>query len=314
MVDLNALDLTELFDRLTGDGCLDRLIRAAIAEDLGARGDVTTASIAQSNRTTTAAIIARRQGVVAGIRTVVPILKALDAPDIRVMGKSDGEQCNSGETVATITCALQPLLAAERTILNLLGRLCGIATLTRQYIAAVRGTTAVICDTRKTTPGLRNLEKYAVRCGGGTLHRIGLFDAALYKDNHLAGIPLEQLAARLTAAIQSARSAHDLRFVEVEADTLDQLREILRIQPGLIDIVLLDNMTGDQLREAVAMRNAQSQIHNPKSTIPLPFLECSGGVTLDRVRPIAETGVDRISVGAITHSAPSLDIGMDIQA
>ena len=165
------------------------------------------------------------------------------------------------------------------------------------------GPSAEICDTRKTTPGMRRLEKYAVRCGGGTMHRVGLYDAALYKDNHLAALPEDSWAARLGEAITSARRDHQLTFVEVEVDTLRQLEEVLTLPAGLVDIVLLDNMSSGSLQRAVELRNER------RSELKL---EASGGVTLESVRAIAESGVDRISVGAITHSAPWLDIGLDL--
>jgi nicotinate-nucleotide pyrophosphorylase (carboxylating) len=304
MVDLNALSLPHLFAKLTRDGCLDRLIAAALDEDAHAPGDVTSDSIIAESQTARAVIVARSSGVVAGIEAVRNLHKKHFLGEF-VARANDGAQVAEKSAIAEVRGDLRQILKLERITLNLLGRMCGIATLTRQYVDTVRGTNTVICDTRKTTPGLRNLEKYAVRCGGGTLHRLGLFDAALYKDNHLAGIPLNQLASKLTAAIESARSKHDLRFVEVEVDTLDQLRVVLAMQRGLIDMVLLDNMSLDQLRQAVKMRIERA---------PHVLLECSGGVTLGRVDAIAETGVDRISVGAITHGAPWLDIGMDIDA
>ena len=180
------------------------------------------------------------------------------------------------------------MLTFERMALNLIGRLSGIATLTRQYVDAIAGTKAVICDTRKTTPGLRNLEKYAVRCGGGTLHRIGLFDAVLYKDNHLAGIPLNELAARLTSAIESVRDQHEIRFVEVEVDSLEQMRELLRMPPELVNIILLDNMAAEVLSQAVQLRNA----HQPSL-----LLEASGGVNLETVRALQNpASIESLSV------------------
>ena len=303
MLDLNALPLPELFVELTRDGSLERLSAAALEEDTRRPGDVTSDSIIEPSQTARAVIIARNGGVLAGMEAARRLFQTHFHGELMAVC-SDGAAITSRATIARVEGHLRQILKLERVTLNLLGRLCGIATLTRQYVDAVSGTKAVICDTRKTTPGMRNLEKYAVRCGGGTLHRTGLFDAALYKDNHLAGIGLDQLSSRLTAAIQSARSAHVLRFVEVEVDTLDQLREILKLEPGLVDMVLLDNMTDLHLRDAVALRDR----HNQRI-----LLECSGGVRLERVRAIAETGVDRISVGAITHSAPWLDIGMDIE-
>jgi nicotinate-nucleotide pyrophosphorylase (carboxylating) len=217
----------------------------------------------------------------------------------------DGDACKAGQTLATLEGPLRRMLGLERIILNFIGRCCGIASRTRDYVDAIKVTKAVICDTRKTTPGLRSLEKYSVRCGGGTLHRAGLYDAALYKDNHLAGIALEQLAQTLTSAIRSVRARHDVRFVEVEADSLEQFEALLSIEAGLIDIILLDNMKAAQLKKAVALRDKR---------MPQVKLEASGGITLDNVKTIAQTGVDRISIGAITHSAATLDLGLDIRA
>jgi nicotinate-nucleotide pyrophosphorylase (carboxylating) len=189
-------------------------------------------------------------------------------------------------------------------MLNLLGRACGVASLARRFVDAVDGTCAVICDTRKTIPGLRSLDKYAVRCGGGVLHRCGLHDAALYKDNHLAGVAAPDLASVITAAARAARDEGPLRFVEVEVDSLRQLEAVLTVDAGVVDIVLLDNMSLEQLRAAVAMRDERRDEM---------LLEASGGITLARVRDVAETGVDRISAGALTHAAPALDVGLDLR-
>lgn len=306
MLDLNTLSLPDLFAELTSNGSLRDLIDAMWHEDIGRAGDITTDSIIDQDAVASGRIVARRPGIVSGLETL---------PDINASGgellaiedcMNDGEACAAGAVLATLRGNLTWMLLLERMSLNLIGRLSGIATLTRQYVKAIEGTRAAICDTRKTTPGMRNLEKYAVRCGGGTLHRIGLFDAALYKDNHLAGIPLSELSERLTVAIESirGRGQHEVRFVEVEVDSLDQMREILRINEGLVDIILLDNMPPDVLTKAVQLRNE----HRPSL-----LLEASGGVNLETVRAIAESGVDRISVGALTHSAPSLDVGLDIQ-
>jgi nicotinate-nucleotide pyrophosphorylase (carboxylating) len=209
---------------------------------------------------------------------------------------ADGTAVEPGTTVATVSGPLRSILAAERTALNFLQRLSGVASLTRKYVDAVAGHRAKILDTRKTTPGWRLLEKYAVRMGGGTNHRIGLFDGILIKDNHLAGI-----GGDVQLAVEKARSApgNDWLPVEVEVDTLEQLNEALAAKA---DLALLDNMTLDQLREAVRRRDAAAVATK---------LEASGGVNLATVRDIAATGVDRISIGAITHSAPALDIGLD---
>jgi nicotinate-nucleotide pyrophosphorylase (carboxylating) len=212
----------------------------------------------------------------------------------------DGSSLDVGTVVAELTGPVRSLLAIERVALNFLTHLCGIATLTARYVAAVAGTDATICDTRKTLPGLRALGKYAVACGGGVNHRLGLHDAMLIKDNHLAHLPADQWQAVLSDAIERARADRPgLAFVEIEVDRIDQLRPALACNP---DFVLLDNMSVPQLRQAVSIRDAEA---------PGVQLEASGGVTLETVRPIAEAGVDRISVGALTHSAPALDLAVD---
>lgn len=301
MLDLNSLPLPRLFAELTADGCLDRLIDAAFDEDLRDIGDVTSDSIIDSALTTEAFVVARKEGVAAGLACCGKICGEHLRFEWNVQ---DGESIGARATLARLNGPLRHILAVERTLLNIVGRLSGIAALTRRYVQAIKGTNAVVCDTRKTTPGMRNLEKYAVRCGGGTLHRIGLYDAALYKDNHLALIPPEQLAETVRVAAIEARRRVDLRFVEVEVDSLDQFRNLLTIEPGVIDIVLLDNMPPPMMREAVKLRDTANTSLQ---------LEASGGVNLETVRAIAESGVDRISVGALTHSVTCLDVGLDIR-
>jgi nicotinate-nucleotide pyrophosphorylase (carboxylating) len=302
MIDLNALPLPELFRTLAQSGDVSRLISAAFAEDVGRAGDITTESLIDADVTAMAAIAVRASGVVAGHAVIEELSRHASGLkfDIRC---ADSDRCTANATIATVRGPLREILGIERPMLNLLGHLSGIATLTRQYVIAITGTKAVICDTRKTTPGLRTLEKYAVRCGGGTLHRMGLSDAALYKDNHLATIPRGELATRLRTAITRLRASSDVRFVEVEVDCLEQMMDLLPLTNGFIDIMLLDNMPLEALQEAVKLRDARA---------PRLKLEASGGITLANVRDIAQTGVDRISVGAITHSAPWLDIGLDI--
>jgi nicotinate-nucleotide pyrophosphorylase (carboxylating) len=303
VINLNALPLPQLFEALTADGSLERLLEAARREDLADIGDVTTTSMIGDGWEVRAAGVARGAGTVCGLAAVPRILTAFDCAarlDPRV---ADGEPCRDGDVLFQLHGELGPLLTAERTLLNIVGRLSGVATLTREHVDAVAGTKAVICDTRKTTPGMRFGEKYAVRCGGGTVHRLGLHDAVLFKDNHLAQLGPAELAPAVSRAAQAARAQHDLRFVEVEVDDLDQLRALLQCEAGLIDIVLLDNMPVSMLREAVTMRDAQA---------PQVLLEASGGVGLDNVRAVAETGVDRISIGALTHHAPWLDVSLEI--
>ena len=272
---------------------VDRAIEAALAEDLGLAGDITTDATVPPDATASAFIVARQRGVVSGLPLAEAAFRALNASVIFKTEITDGMLITRGKSLAHISGNARAILTAERVALNFLGRMSGIATLTRAYVNQVVGTSARIVDTRKTTPGLRAIEKYAVRCGGGHNHRSGLFDAVLIKDNHIiaAGGPL--------AAMQAARShaGHMVR-IEIEVDTLDQLREILPLSP---DVILLDNMSRDELREAVALNEGRT------------LLEASGGVDLNSVRAIAETGVDIISVGALTHSAPVLDLGLDFQ-
>lgn len=303
MQDLNALSLPELFLAITANGSLDRLLSAARAEDLADSGDVTTQSIIHDEWDVRAAGVARQAGAVAGLAVIPRLLEVFECDARFESLADDGQPCGEGQVLWRLLGDLRPILAVERTMLNLIGRLSGIATLTRRYVEAIAGTTAVICDTRKTTPGLRALEKYAVRCGGGTLHRLGLHDAVLFKDNHLQHLGPGEFAPTVAAAVKAARDRYDLRFVEVEIDTLEQLRLVLEIEPGLIDMVLLDNMSLDQMRDAVGCRDKLA---------PDVLVEASGGITLDHVRAVAEAGVDRISVGALTHSAPSLDVALDL--
>jgi len=304
LIDFNALPLSAVFDALVDSAALARVLEAARIEDLGARGDVTSRAIIPDRERAAATIVAREEGVACGLEAAVRLPGAWRL-DLRVEPATrDGKRIAPDDILARVAGDRRDLLAAERAMLNIVGRLSGVATVTRAFVDEVKGTRAVICDTRKTTPGLRLLEKYAVRCGGGTLHRIGLFDAALFKDNHLSGIPLDRLTAALNDAAAKARDAGPLRFVEVEVDSLDQLDRVLDCKPGLIDIVLLDNMELDGLKEAVRRRDAR------RSAVQL---EASGGVSLDTVRAIALTGVERISSGSLTHGATWLDVAMDVE-
>jgi len=279
-----------------------RLIELALDEDLGRRnpawlGDVTSRTLIIPGVTFgQAAFVARQAGVLAGLPVVPLVLASVVDPNLLTFEPllTDSAALEPGSRIALVRGPIDSLLTAERTALNFLQHLSGVATLTRRYVEAVAGLPAKILDTRKTTPGWRLLEKYAVRCGGGHNHRMGLYDGILIKDNHLAAM---NKVRSIPEAIRIARST-PLPF-EIEVDTLDQLDEALAGKP---DIVLLDNMPLDQMREAVHRRNV---------TAPGVLLEASGGVNLDTVRGIAETGVDRISVGALTHSAPALDIGLD---
>ncbi len=275
-----------------------QLIRLALDEDLDAVGDLTSRALIPVGQQGKAVLVARVSGTQAGLLAATEVFATLD-PELQIRPlRSDGSRLQPGDQIAVIEGAVRSMLAGERTALNFLQRLSGIATLTRRYVEAVHGLPAQILDTRKTIPGWRLLEKYAVRQGGGTNHRMGLYDGVLIKDNHLAA--QEGGPSALRDAIEKCRAAGPCSLsIEVEVDTLDQLEAALACAPG---IVLLDNMSTAQLRQAIARRNAIA---------PSVKLEASGGVNLDTVRAIAETGVDRISVGALTHSAPALDIAMD---
>lgn len=277
---------------------LQALIRMALDEDLGP-GDVTGEYFVPAGRQARARVVAREAGVLAGVEAAVEVFAALDAGlavDVRLV---DGQPLEPGSVVLEVAGSARSILAAERTVLNFLQHLSGVASMTRSYVEAVAGTGVRILDTRKTLPGWRLLEKAAVRAGGGCNHRLGLYDRAMVKDNHLL---VEGGDAALAAAIARLKRERPGVLVELEADTLAQVDRFLRL-PG-VDIILLDNMPLDDLRAAVAQRR---EIHAAAG----PRLEASGGVNLSTVRAIAETGIDEISVGALTHSARALDLGMD---
>jgi nicotinate-nucleotide pyrophosphorylase (carboxylating) len=279
---------------------LAAILELAVREDLGKTGDLTSNAVVPASTRGKAAFVVRCEGVLAGMPACLKTLERIDpAIQCKVM-HTDGFRLDRSWWIATVDGPMRSILAAERLALNFLQRLSGIATLTRQYVDAVAGTKARIFDTRKTIPGWRLLEKHAVRAGGGMNHRVGLFDAILIKDNHLAAIRKESGAGNeIEAAIRCCREMHPSVPIEIEVESLEQLERALRCEPA---IVLLDNMNLEQLRTATARRGAIA---------PSVQLEASGGVHLDTVRAIAETGVDRISVGAITHSAPALDIALD---
>jgi nicotinate-nucleotide pyrophosphorylase (carboxylating) len=269
------------------------VVDTALAEDLGAAGDVTTAATVPPTVLGAADLVPRQAGVVAGLPVAAYVFEVVSQGRLRVeLGTQDGARVTAGEVLATVRGPVRDILTAERTALNLLGHLSGIATLTRAWVDAVSGTEAAIRDTRKTLPGLRALEKYAVRMGGGVNHRMSLSDAALVKDNHVAA------AGGVVAAFELVRAAHPGLPLEVEVDTVEQARAV--IDAGA-DLVLLDNMRTVQLREVVAYAAGRAR------------LEASGGLTLGDARAVAETGVDYLAVGALTHSAPVLDIGLDIE-
>lgn len=278
--------------RALPDVLIEPIVRMALTEDLGRAGDVTAQACVPDGARMRAVFAARKAGTLAGIDCIRLALRLMD-PDADISIRvRDGEAFAAGAVLAEVEADARAFLAAERTALNLLGRLSGIATLTTAYVSAVEGTRARIADTRKTTPGLRALEKHAVACGGGLNHRFGLDDAILIKDNHIA------VCGGVGEAIRRAKAAAGhLMKIEIEVDGLDQLGEALAEGP---DVIMLDNFSLVDLRTAVA-RVAGRVV-----------LEASGGVSLETVRTIAETGVDVISVGALTHSAPSLDIGLDV--
>jgi nicotinate-nucleotide pyrophosphorylase (carboxylating) len=276
------------------------LVQTALDEDLGESVDVTTVATVPADQRSTGVFRARRPGVVAGIDVAVAVVELVCGAPLRRAGAidvlvADGDRVAAGQDLAVVVAHTRALLTAERTALNLLCHLSGVATLTRAWADALDGTNARVRDTRKTTPGLRALEKYAVRCGGGTNHRMGLYDMALVKDNHVVA------AGGIEAAVAAVRSLADVA-VEIEVDSLDGLA--LAIEAGA-DEVLIDNFSVDAMREAVALRDELA---------PGVRLEASGGLTLESARAVAATGVDFVAVGELTHSARILDIGLDLLA
>jgi nicotinate-nucleotide pyrophosphorylase (carboxylating) len=270
---------------------LEPIVKLALAEDLGAAGDVTTDALIDPETEGRWALVAREAGVVAGLDAAI-LAGAMIDPELEfTIHAQDGARVKAGETIMQIDGAARSVLMAERTMLNFVGRLSGIATLTRTFVDAVEGMGVVIASTRKTTPGMRALEKRAVKLGGGGAHRYGLDDAMLIKDNHIAA------AGSVSLALERARAAAaHLTCIEIEVDDLDQLKEALPHAPSAI---LLDNFSLADMRTAVKIAKGQT------------LLEASGGITIENVFAVAETGVDVISIGALTHSARSLDVGLD---
>ena len=276
----------------------DILIELALAEDIG-EGDVTTRYFIPEERRACAFVAVRKDGVVSGVELAARVFSTVDRElDVEIL-IADGSRVSAGALLIRVEGAARSILTAERTALNFLQRLSGIASLTARYVDLVKGTRVQILDTRKTTPGYRLLEKKAVLDGGGSNHRLGLYDRAMVKDNHLVA---EGGMESIQAAIQQLKSDRPGVDVELEADRLEQVGYFLKLEG--VDHILLDNMSHEHLREAVVLRGARGK----------PHFEASGGVTLDTLREIAETGVDFISIGAITHSAPALDIGLDFES
>jgi nicotinate-nucleotide pyrophosphorylase (carboxylating) len=273
---------------------IDDLVTRALAEDLGRAGDVTSIATIPEDSTARAIVVARQAGVIAGLPLVAAAFRKL-APDVAITPHArDGASVAAKTALMHVIGPARSVLAAERVALNLLGHLSGVATATHEFVRRVKGTRLRICCTRKTTPGLRAIEKYAVRCGGGFNHRFGLDDAMLIKDNHIA------VAGGIRAVLERARaSAGHLVKIEIEVDGLEQLGEVLAV--GLADAVLLDNMDVADMRKAVAMVGGRFP------------LEASGGITLDTIEAVASSGVDYASSGWITHSAPNLDVALDIE-
>jgi len=268
------------------------LVKAALKEDLAGGVDVTSVSTISTDAQLTAEFVARDSGVIAGIEMAHAVLTEVGLSNIEVLVK-DGATAKAGEVLIRVTGNARAILLAERTALNFLGHLSGIATLTSKWVDEVAGTDCKVRDTRKTTPGWRELEKFAVRMGGGTNHRMSLSDAALIKDNHIAA------AGGVKAAFNAVRSAFPEAPIEIEVDTLEQLAEVLPLKP---DLVLLDNMTPEQCQAAVKLVAGQTK------------LEASGGITIEQAREFAQTGVDYIAIGALTHSAKNFDIGLDVRS
>ncbi len=289
----------------------EALIDIALAEDLGERGDITSQYFVDQNATATGNIVAREACVIAGSEVAAAVFTSVDPAIVVELVLESGSRAGAGDGVITVTGSARSLLTAERTALNFLQRLTGVATLTRRYVDEVAGTAAKILDTRKTTPGWRELEKAAVVAGGGTNHRMGLYDMAMVKDNHLT---TGGDTGALQEGIDRLKAEHPDARVELEADTLEQTESFLSLSG--VDVILLDNMSDDELRRAVEMRDAKcshgrERVDRESSTPNRIDLEASGGVTLETVRSIAETGVDFISVGTLTHSSPSTDLALD---
>jgi nicotinate-nucleotide pyrophosphorylase (carboxylating) len=275
------------------------LTRMSLTEDLRDVGDLTCLSTISAALMATVQIVSRESGVVSGLPLIPIVFRELDSNVQAVIPVQDGDRIHRGTIVASLTGPVRTLLTGERTILNFMTHLSGIASRTALFVDAISGTRASILDTRKTLPGYRALQKYAVRCGGGVNHRMGLYDGVLIKDNHLAARGDSACASAVADARRFMIASGRNSSIEIEVDTLEQLLDALKEKP---EIVLLDNMSPDLLREAVSLRDQYG---------PTTLLEASGGITLQTVRSVAETGVERISIGGLTHSSPALDLGFD---
>jgi nicotinate-nucleotide pyrophosphorylase (carboxylating) len=267
------------------------LIKKALAEDLAGGVDITSHATIPETSLSVADFVSRKSGVLAGIDIAKAVLNEVGLTDIKVL-KEDGQPIAAGDVLLTVRGNTRAILLAERTALNFLGHLSGIASETAQWVTAIASTKCLVRDTRKTTPGYRQLEKYAVRMGGGTNHRMSLSDAALIKDNHIVA------AGGAAKAFSAVRAAFPTAPIEIEVDTLDQLREVLPLNP---DLILLDNMSPQRCAEAISIINGATKS------------EASGGITLDNAKAYAESGVDYIAIGALTHSSSVLDIGLDLR-
>ena len=276
------------------------LTKMSLQDDLRDAGDLTSLSTITADLHATVNIVSRQAGVLCGLTLLPIVFSELDASMVVKYHRQDGDAVARQTLIASISGPVRTLLTGERSVLNFMTLLSGIATRTAEFVAEVQHTKAVILDTRKTFPGYRLLQKYAVRCGGGTNHRMGLYDGILIKDNHIAARGDSTCASAVADARSYAKAHHMNPEIEIEVDSLDQLRNALQESP---EIVLLDNMSPETMHQAVAIRDA--------STSPSTLLEASGGVSLRTVRAIAESGVDRISIGSLTHSSPALDIGFD---
>ncbi|MCB1531830.1 MAG: carboxylating nicotinate-nucleotide diphosphorylase [Alphaproteobacteria bacterium] len=274
---------------------IEKHVRAALEEDLGGGHDITSNTLIPEDARAKAALVARESGVLAGLMVALSAFSLMSHEFDMIVHAQDGDSLKAGQVIAEIEGPARALLSAERVALNFLTHMSGIASMTSRFVQEIEDTDTDICDTRKTLPGLRAFQKYAVSVGGGSNHRFGLYDAILIKDNHIA------VAGSIAAALDQAKlmAGHTVK-IEIEVDTLGQLKEVL--ESGKADIVMLDNMNIETLKEAVALVDGQI------------VTEASGGVTQETVRALAQTGVNYISVGALTHSAPSLDIGLDIDA